>query len=96
MCYQRAHDAARRIAALDGYEAPERGPWFSEFLVRGPLPAAELATALRARGIGPGLDVSARPEPEAQDALLFAVTEATPDAHVDALVEALSEIGAEA
>ncbi|MCY3663087.1 MAG: aminomethyl-transferring glycine dehydrogenase subunit GcvPA [bacterium] len=96
LCYQRAHDAARRIAALDGYEAPERGPWFSEFLVRGPLPAAGLATALRARGIGPGLDVAARPEPEAKDALLFAVTEATPDAHVDALVEALSEIGAEA
>ncbi|MXV91119.1 MAG: aminomethyl-transferring glycine dehydrogenase subunit GcvPA [Acidimicrobiia bacterium] len=96
LSYQRAHDAARRIAALDGYETPERGPWFSEFLVRGPLPAAGLAAALRARGIGPGLDVSARPEPEAKDALLFAVTEATPDAHVDALVEALSEIGAEA
>jgi len=93
LCYQRAHDAARRIAALDGYETPERGPWFSEFLVRGPLPAAELAAALRARGIGPGLDVSARPEPEAQEALLFAVTEATPDAHVDALVAALAEIG---
>ncbi|MCY3925374.1 MAG: aminomethyl-transferring glycine dehydrogenase subunit GcvPA [bacterium] len=96
LCYQRAHDAARRIAALDGYETPERGPWFSEFLVRGPLPAGELAAALGARGIGPGLDVSARPEPEAQDALLFAVTEATPDAHVDALVAALAEIGGEA
>ena len=96
LCYQRAHDAARRIAALDGYETPERGPWFSEFLVRGPLPAGELAAALRARGIGPGLDVSPRPEPEAQDALLFAVTEATPDAHVDALVEALVAIGDEA
>ena len=96
LCYQRAHDAARRIAALAGYETPERGPWFSEFLVRGPLPAGELAAALRARGIGPGLDVSARPEREAQDALLFAVTEATPDAHVDALVEALAAIGGEA
>ena len=96
LSYQRAHDAARRIAALDGYETPERGPWFSEFLVRGPLPAAELAAALRARGIGPGLDVSARPEPEARGALLLAVTEATPEAHVDALIEALTEIGGEA
>ncbi len=93
LCYQRAHDAARRIAALDGYEVPERGPWFAEFLVRGPLPAAELAAALRARGIGPGLDVSGRPEPAARGALLFAVTEATPQAHVEALVEALAEIG---
>ena len=96
LCYQRAHDAARRVAALDGYEVPRRGPWFCEFPVRGPLPAAELAAALRARGVGPGLDVSARPEPEAHRALLFAVTEATPEAHVDALVQALAEIGAEA
>ena len=96
LCYQRAHDAARRIAALDGYEVPERGPWFAEFLVRGPLPAAELAAALRARGIGPGLDVSGRPEPEARDALLFAVTEATPQAHVEALIEALEQIGGSA
>ena len=96
LCYQRAHDAARRIAALDGYEVPERGPWFAEFLVRGPLPAADLAAALRARGIGPGLDVSGRPEPEARDALLFAVTEATPQGHVEALIEALAEIGGSA
>ena len=92
LCYQRAHDAAARIAALPGYETPERGPWFQEFLVRGPIPAAHLAEQLAARGIGAGLDVSARPEPAARDALLFAVTEATPDAHVDALVEALAEI----
>ena len=96
LCYQRAHAAAARIAALPGYETPERGPWFQEFLVRGALPAAELATRLREREIGPGLDVSSRDEPEARDALLFAVTEATPDAHVDALIEALAEIGADA
>ena len=96
LCYQRAHDAAARIAALPGYETPERGPWFQEFLVRGPIPAANLAEQLAARGIGAGLDVSARPEPAARDALLFAVTEATPDAHVDALVEALAEIGGDA
>ena len=93
LCYQRAHAAAARIEALPRYETPERGPWFQEFLVRGPIPAAELAAALAARGIRPGLDVSARPEPEAREALLFAVTEATSDAHVDALVEALAEIG---
>ncbi len=93
LSYQRAHDAARRVNALDGYETPELGPWFSEFLVRGPMPAPDLAAALRARGIGPGLDVSHRPEPEAHEALLFSVTEATPDEHVDALIEALKQIG---
>ena len=95
-CYQRAHAAAARIAALPGYEVPERGPWFQEFLVRGPLPAAALAAALAERGIAAGLDVSARPEPEAREALLFAVTEATPAAHVDALLDALADIGARA
>ena len=92
LCYQRAHDAAARIAALPGYAVPERGPWFQEFLVRGPLPAADLASRLAARGIAAGLDVSARREPEARDALLFAVTEATPAAHVDALLAALAEL----
>ena len=93
LCYQRAHDAARRIAALPQYEVPERGPWFQEFLVRGPLPAAELASRLAARSITAGFDVSDRPEPEAHDALLFCVTEATPDAHFDMLIEALTAIG---
>ena len=35
LCYQRAHDAARRIAQLPGYTTPQRGPWFQEFLLRG-------------------------------------------------------------
>ena len=96
LCYQRAHDAAKRIAELPGYETPERGPWFQEFLVSGPIPASDLADRLAERGIGAGLDVSMRPEPEARDAMLFAVTEATPDAHVDALIAALEEIGGEA
>ncbi|MDE0170002.1 MAG: aminomethyl-transferring glycine dehydrogenase subunit GcvPA [bacterium] len=95
LCYHRAHDAARRIAALPGYETPERGPWFQEFLVRGPVPAADLAARLAERGIRAGLDVSARVEPEARDALLFAVTEATPDTHVDDLIAALEQIGGE-
>ena len=95
LCYQRAHDAARRISALSGYNVPERGPWFQEFLVRGPISAPDLSAALSECGITGGLDVSDRPEPEARDALLFCVTEATPDAHVDALIDALAAIGDE-
>lgn len=96
LCYQRAHDAARRISSLSGYEVCERGPWFQEFLVRGPISAPELSAALSDRGITAGLDVSERPEPETRDAMLFCVTEATPDAHVDALIDALAAIGDEA
>ena len=96
LCYQRAHDAARRISSLSGYQVCERGPWFQEFLVRGPISAPELSAALSDRGITAGLDVSDRPEPETRDAMLFCVTEATPDAHVDALIDALAAIGDEA
>ncbi|MEX2446189.1 MAG: aminomethyl-transferring glycine dehydrogenase subunit GcvPA [Dehalococcoidia bacterium] len=94
LCYQRAHDAARRVASLPGYSVVDRGPWFQEFLVRGPVPAAVLGRALADRGITGGLDVSDRPELEARDATLFCVTEATPPEEVDALVQALQEIGA--
>jgi glycine dehydrogenase subunit 1 len=93
LCYQRAHDAARQIAAVPGFEVTSNGPWFQEFLVRGALPASELQAALAERGITAGLDVSGREEPEAQDALLFCVTEATPTEHIDALVAALEAIG---
>ena len=96
LCYQRAHAAARRVVELPGFDVPERGPWFQEFLVRGPMPASELAARLSDRGITAGFDVSDRAEPEAHNALMFCVTEATPDAHVDALIEALAAIGDEA
>ena len=96
LCYQRAHAAARQIAAIPGFEVPEPGPWFQEFLVRGPLLVSDLAAGLRQRGITPGLDVSDRPEHQAHNALLFCVTEATPDHHVDALIDALAAIGDEA
>ncbi|MBX7112002.1 MAG: aminomethyl-transferring glycine dehydrogenase subunit GcvPA [Dehalococcoidia bacterium] len=93
LCYQRAHEAARRIEALPAFEVPSSGPWFQEFLVRGPMRAPELHRRLAERGIAAGLDVSQRDEPEARDALLFCVTEATPPEHVDALIDALREIG---
>ncbi len=93
LCYQKAHDAARRIAALDGYEVTSREPWFQEFLVRGPLPAPQLLARLDEQGISAGLDVSDRKEREARDAWLCCVTEATPDADIDAFVEALSLVG---
>ena len=94
LCYQKSHDAARRIAALPEFDVVERGPWFQEFLVRGPLAAAELNAELSARGIVGGVAVSQRAEPEAREALLLCVTEATPASHVDALLTALGDIAA--
>ncbi len=96
LCYQRAHDAAARIARIPGYTAEGYGTWwFQEFLLRGPLSSTELLTRLDGCGITGGLDLSVRVEPEAQGAVLVCVTEATPSADVDALVEALSIIAHE-
>ena len=91
-CYQQAHAAARRLDALSGYTVVERGPFFQEFLLRGPLPPAELNRRLAERGISGGLDVSDRSEAEAANALLLCVTEATADREVDALAAALEDI----
>ena len=96
LCYQKAHDAAARVAQVPGYAVVERGPWFQEFLVRGPLPAAALRAALAERGIEGGLDLSRRAEPQAAEALLMCVTEMTTEPEVAALVEALTAIGASA
>jgi glycine dehydrogenase subunit 1 len=92
-CYQRAHHAADRVASLPGFSVVERGPWFQEFLVRGPVNAAELLVQLDAAGIDGGINVSGRREPEATAAVLVCVTEATPPEHIERLVRGLAEIG---
>jgi len=92
LCYQKAHHAADMIGALSGYQVVEPGPWFQEFLVRGPVPAQALLKRLRAHGIEPGLDVSQRPEPEASGALLVCVTEATTVGDIKSLVAALRAV----
>lgn len=93
LCYQKAHDAAARVAQVPGYEVVELGPWFQEFLIRGPLPPAALSQALEEQGIEGGLPVSLRAEPETSDAMLMCVTEMTTEEEVAALVEALTTIG---
>lgn len=89
----RAHHAAHGIAALEGYELvhPNR-PFFNEFAVRTPLPAAEVNRRLLAdHGIIGGYDL-ARWDSERQNELLIAVTDMNPKAEIDALVAALETI----
>ncbi len=93
VCCERAHYAAERIAALPGYALRwPRAPFFKEFAVRCPRPAAEVNRELRRRGIGGGLDLG-RFDPDAADTMLFCVTELNPRSDIDALVAALREIG---
>ena len=90
-CYQNAHYAAARIAAIPGYEVVEGGPgrpFFKEFTVRCPRPAAEILQEARTQhGILAGL-----PSPErAPSSLSICVTETASRQDIDALAEALAE-----
>lgn len=91
--YARGHHAAQRIAAIDGYELvhPER-PFFNEFVVRTPIPAADVnRQLLESYGIIGGYDLS-RFEAGRTHELMFAVTDMNPLAQIDWLVSALEGI----
>ena len=87
-CYQRAHYAAERIAALPGYSLAFEAPFFKEFTVRCPKPVAQIQARLLERAIIGGLDVSDRVE----NGMLLCVTEANTREEIDRLVEALREV----
>ena len=93
LCYHRAHYAADAIAKLPGYQVLDRGPYFKEFVVRCPRPAAEINAALRERGIIGGYELG-RDYPQFADAMLVCVTEMNSRDEIDALTSALADIGA--
>jgi glycine dehydrogenase subunit 1 len=86
----KAHYAAERIAALNGFSLAFPSPFFNEFVVRTPGDAADLVERLRARRVVPGLALG-RFYPELANCLLIAVTETVPRADIDRLVDALAE-----
>jgi glycine dehydrogenase subunit 1 len=90
LCYHRAHYAADQIARLPGYAVPDRGPFFQEFVVECPRPAAEINAALRERGIVGGYDLAAD-YPHLGNAMLVCVTEMNGKGEIDALVEAMND-----
>ncbi|HVL82073.1 MAG TPA: aminomethyl-transferring glycine dehydrogenase subunit GcvPA [Actinomycetota bacterium] len=81
-----AHLAAARIAAETPFEVASERPFLRELPLRGPKPAAEVLAELRARGIwaGPACD---------DEIFTLAFTERRTASDVDALVDALKEIG---
>lgn len=83
-----AHRAADAIASSTTFELASSRPFFREFALRGPKPAAEVLAELRNREIWAGPMHS-----EHDDVFNVAFTEKRTPADVDALVEALKEIG---
>jgi len=94
LCYQKAHHAARQIATLPGYRLGDSVPFFNEFVVRCPVPAAEVNAHLLEHGIlgGYALSEAYPAHPEFENSLLVAVTEMNTRQEIDLLVAALAEV----
>jgi glycine dehydrogenase subunit 1 len=91
-CVQKAAYAARSIASLSGFSLPFSGPRFNEFVVRAPVPAAELLARLgKEKGIDGGIALS-RFMPDRPNDFLVCVTEINTRAEIDALVQGLQSV----
>jgi glycine dehydrogenase subunit 1 len=97
LCFQKSHYAAAEIGKLKGFainpQAPTR-PFFKEFVVRLPAPAAEINTRLCDQfGIIGGYDLGGE-YPHLKDHMLIAVTELNTRESIDRLVMALRKVAA--
>ncbi len=88
---QKAHYAARQIAALDGYTLRFSGPYFNEFVVTCPRRASEVLDSLLEQNLIGGLGLE-RFFPGMKNEVLVAVTETVSKAEIDALVIGLEGI----
>ncbi len=90
LCYHKAHYAAGRIAALPGFSLWSEAPFFHEFVVKCPIPAADVIERLLEQDIIAGYDLG-RDYPGLENHLLVAVTEMNSKEEIDLLVETLAE-----
>jgi glycine dehydrogenase subunit 1 len=88
---QKAHYAAKKIAALDGYGLRYSAPFFNEFVVACPQPARVVVDRLIDKGFVAGLPL-ARFFAGAENDLLVCVTENVTRAEINSLVKSLAEI----
>jgi len=88
-CFDKAHYAADKIAALDGYELRFEAPFFKEFVVRTDRNVKAVLDACRQRGILGGVPL-ARFDERLTDCFAIAVTEKRTRKEIDALVAVLA------
>ena len=88
LCTQKAHYAAKKLTAIDGFELAFDRPYFKEFTLRCKRPPNEIIAAAKDAGflLGPALNRFGMQD----DALLVAVTEQRTREDVDRLVAALT------
>ncbi len=91
LCFHKAHYAAERIGALEGYSIWNKKPFFHEFVVKCPKPVAEINEALLDIDILGGYDLG-EDYPELKDHMLVAVTEMLSREEIDDFTDALQEL----
>ncbi|MFB0537730.1 MAG: aminomethyl-transferring glycine dehydrogenase subunit GcvPA [Anaerolineae bacterium] len=92
LCYHKAHYAARQVGALEGFDVMGESPFFKEFVVRCPMPVAELNRHLLEDWCIVGGHDLGRDFPGMEYYMLLCVTEMNTQEEVDRLVKALWEI----
>lgn len=88
--YHKAHYAAEKISTVPGFSVNPVQPFFNEFVVHCPLPAAEINEMLLQHDILGGYDLGID-YPGLKYELLVAVTEMTSRSEIDLLVSVLEE-----
>jgi glycine dehydrogenase subunit 1 len=106
ICLARAHYLHRALCSLPGVRPYVSAPFFHEFAIALPLPAADFVAAMRAKGIDPGVPLTTMergaltvmpaagngaPAPTG-NVLVVAVTEVNPPGTVDRYVETAAGI----
>jgi glycine dehydrogenase subunit 1 len=94
LCYHKAHYAANRISALEGYHLWNKGEFFNEFVIACPKPVAEINELLVDYDILGGYDVG-KCFDTLENHMLLAVTEMNTKDEIDTLVTALEEVSHE-
>ena len=94
-CHRRAVELQQRLLQIDGVEEFFTGPFFHEFALRLPIPAAQVVEAMMVEGVLPGLvlsDFSDGNLDHAEHGLLVAVTEKRTNAEIEKYVALLTQV----
>lgn len=91
LCYHKAHYAAQEIDSIPGFKVLTDAPFFHEFIVECPIPAAEINDLLLENDIIGGYDLG-QDYPTLRNHLLIAVTEMNTRDQIDILCDTLKEV----
>lgn len=87
-----ARELRRRLLEIPGVTAAYSGPFFNEFVLRLPIPAAEFVKKAEARQLAAGIDLGALLGPAHANELHLCTTERHQKRHHDALVGFAREV----